>query len=98
MRLDIWVCSLSFVNTFANSFGVSEPELGGNATGGSIIIIGVWRPNCRKALGKWSHFSQPSSAAVTPVCFEKRSMMFTFRGFSGGMSTLRLRFLEQHDH
>jgi hypothetical protein len=42
--------------------------------------------------------SQPSSVAAMRVCFERRCMKFTFRGFSGGMLTLRLTFLERQGH
>ena len=35
----IWMHILSFVNTLANSFGVNGPRRGGNAIGGSMIII-----------------------------------------------------------
>ena len=56
------------------------------------------RRSCRIVSGRWSRFSQPSSAAAMPVYFERRCMKFTFLGFSGGMPPLRLRFLEQQGH
>ena len=36
--------------------------------------------------------------ALGVVCFERRCTKFIFRGFSGGMPTLRLTFLEQQGH
>ena len=93
--LDISIRILSFVNTLANSSGVNKRMLGRNVIGGSIITIERSRPTCRIALGRWSHFSQRLSAAAMPVCFERRCMKFTFRGFSGETPTLRLTFLER---
>jgi hypothetical protein len=50
------------------------------------------RPNSFREM---EPFFQPSSVAVVPACIEECCMKFTFRGFNGGMPTLRLRFLEQ---
>ena len=47
---------LSFVNTMANSYGVSERMPGRNAIDGSITIIKRLRRRCRKGFGTWSPF------------------------------------------
>ena len=48
---------LWFVNTLANSSGVSKPGRGRNAIGGSFIIIKHLRRSCRIILRRWSHSS-----------------------------------------
>jgi hypothetical protein len=40
-----------------HSYGVNEPRLGRNAINASSTIIERLRRSCRKALGRWSHFS-----------------------------------------
>ena len=89
---------LSFVNTLANSSGVDKRMRGRKAIDGFIIITERLRRSCRILSGRWNHFSQPSSVAAMPVCFERRCMKFTFRVFSRGMPTLRLTFLERQGH
>ena len=72
--------------------------LGRNAIGGSITTIERLRLSCQIVSGRWSHFSWPSSAAATPVFFERRCMKFTFRGFSGGMPHSLLMCSEPEEH
>jgi hypothetical protein len=85
-------------NGMANSFALNKPRRGRNAISGSIIIIGRLRPSSPIISGTWSHFSQPSSVAAMPDCFERRCMKFTFREFSGEMTPLRLTFLAPEGH
>ena len=89
-----WIRILSFVNTLANSSGVNKRMRGKNVTGGCFTIIERLRRSSRIASEKWNPSFQPSFAAATPGFFERRYMKFTFRGFSGGMPTLQLTFLE----
>src|SRR5215471_13499099 len=89
---------LSCANTLVNNCGVNKRTLGRNVISGSFTTIEHLRHSCRIVSGKWSHFSQPSPAAVMPVYFEKRCMKFIFREFSGAMPALRPRFLEQQGH
>ena len=53
----IWTHIPSFVNTLANSFGVSELRPGRNAIGGSMVIIEQLRPTYQIVLGTWNRFS-----------------------------------------
>src|SRR5262249_22252248 len=90
-----WIRILWFVNILENSSGVNKRMLGRNATGGFTSIIERLHPTFRIVSERWSRFSCPLSVAAMPDYFAKRCMKFTFRGFNGGMPTLRLRFLEQ---
>ena len=66
-----WIRILSFVNILANSSGVNEARLGRNAISGSFTIIGRLRHSRRIVSGRWSHFSQPSSAGCNAGLFRE---------------------------
>src|SRR5262249_55221811 len=83
---------------FGEQLRVNKRRRGRNVIGGSFTIIERLRRSCRTVLGRWSRFSQPSSAAAMRVCFERRCMKFTFRVFSGGMPASRLMLSEQPGH
>jgi len=86
---------LWFVNTSANSFETNYRMRGGNATGDFMSVIEQSRLGCLILLGRWSRFSQQSSAAATRVYFERRCMKFSFREFSEGMHSSLLTHLSQ---
>src|ERR1700746_839002 len=98
MILDNWIPILSFVNTLANSSRTNELKLGRNATGVSLTIIKLLRRNCRIILGRWSHFSWPSSAAAMPAYFGTHCTKFTSHGFSAEMLSTLLRSSAPEEH
>ena len=93
-----WIRILSFVNILANSSGVNEARLGRNAISGSFTIIGRLRHSRRIVSGRWSHFSQPSSAGCNAGLFREALHEVYIPRLSGGMPPLRLAFLEREGH
>jgi hypothetical protein len=75
------------VREYYGNSGVNESRLGRNAIDGSTIIIEGSFPSCQIVSGTWSRFSYPLSAAAMPIYFVTPCMKFTFREFSGEMST-----------